>query len=492
MPELSVLFVTPEAYPLIKVGGLGDVSGALPAAARKLGVDMRLLLPAYPMAMEVLKNIQDTGVKLDLLPGVQRCTLLRAIMPDGDTPIYLLDCAALYHRDGGPYNNRAGKDWEDNALRFAALSKAAALMGHPEVATRLGWGPAIIHCNDWPTGLTPAYLKFAWWQPYPKSVMSIHNMAYQGLFQPDILTKAALPRESFSIHGLEYNGWVSYLKSGLIYADHITTVSPTYAEEIQTPEYGYGLDGLVAHRRADLTGILNGIDTNEWNPATDVWLESHYNAQQLKGKHAVKAALKKRLHLISDQRDRPLIGMISRLTHQKGIDLALAIVEDLLYEGAQLVILGAGDRQLEMRLEQAARAFPGEVSVTVGYDESLSHQIEGGCDIFLMPSRFEPCGLNQLYSLRYGTVPVVRYTGGLADSITDTTPATLDNGTATGFVFERENPEELLGCLQRAMLVYRDKATWQQIQRTGMKRDISWHNSARQYVEVYQRVLQPR
>lgn len=486
---LRVLFVTPEAFPLIKVGGLGDVSGALPGALRKLGVDARLLLPAYPMALDILDDITDTGLRLDLLPRVERASLLISTLPNQDTPVYLLDAPGLFRREGGPYNDREGQDWPDNALRFAALAKAAALMGHPEIATRLGWGPAILHCNDWPTGLAPAYLRHAWWSPYPRSVMSIHNMAYQGLFPPQTLNDAALPRECFAMDGLEYNGWVSYLKSGLVYADHITTVSPTYAEEIQTAEFGYGLDGLMQYRHRDLTGILNGIDLDAWNPAQDPWLDTHYDIETLDQKRAVKTALKKRLKLVEDERDRPLLGLIARLTHQKGIDLLLPIIEDLLYEGAQLAILGAGDRLLEQKLEQAARAFPGEVSVTIGYDESLSHQIEAGSDLFLMPSRFEPCGLNQLYSLRYGTIPVVRYTGGLADSVTDTTPANLDNDTATGFVFDHEDSEDLLRCLQRAMLVFRDKPTWRKLQQTGMTQDVSWAKSASEYLAVYERVL---
>jgi len=489
MAKLDVLFVTPEAYPLIKVGGLGDISSALPCALRKQGLDVRVLMPAYPMALEILPQVTDTGVRFDLLPNIEQAALLLGDLPGYDTPVYLLDCPPLFRREGGPYNDPQGKDWPDNALRFAALAKAAALMGHPEIATRLGWGPALLHCNDWPAGLGPAYLKYAWWAPHPRSVMSIHNMAYQGLFSPHTLNQIALPQESFSMHGLEYNGWVSYLKAGLVYADHITTVSPTYAEEIQTAEFGYGLDGLMQQRQPDLTGILNGIDTQVWNPATDPFLAHHYDQDTLEDKQAVKRALKQRLQLVEDDRDRPLIGMITRLTHQKGVDLVLPIIEDLLYEGAQLAILGSGDRQLEQRLEQIARAFPGQVSVTIGYDESLSHQIEGGCDLYLMPSRFEPCGLNQLYSLRYGSIPVVRYTGGLADSVVDTTPANLDHQTATGFIFDSADSDELLFTLQRAMLVYRDKPTWRQIQHTGMKQDVSWARSAKQYIGLYKHVM---
>jgi len=477
---LAVLFATSEAYPLVKTGGLGDISYALPRALCQAGVDVRLLLPGYPAVLKTLslKIIHDN---IKLLPHLPTMRLLEGQML-GDTklPVYVLDCPQLFMRDGGIYQDQHGHDWHDNAQRFAALSKLAALFA----SHCFDFKPQIIHCNDWQTGLTPAYL--AQMPHFAKTVISIHNMAYQGVFPAHLLAELDLPPHSYHMHGVEYYGALSFLKAGLAYANAISTVSPTYAREIQHPDFGYGLAGLLASRREQLTGIINGVDTDEWNPETDTHLFKNYSFKTLADKTENKRVLCEKLGL-SYHPKQPLIGMITRLTYQKGVDLVLSILPEILNEGAQLVLLGSGDKALEMQLQHFAAQLPQKVSVTFGYNEALAHQIEAAVDIFLMPSRFEPCGLNQMYSMHYGTLPIVRKTGGLADSVVDTTPAHLEQGIATGFVFEKD--EELLRCVQRALLVYRNPEMWQTVQQHAMAYDVSWSNSAQQYIQLYQRLL---
>lgn len=482
MAKLRVLFVTSEVFPLVKTGGLADVSYALPYALRDLGVDVRLLIPGYRAVLERMK-LECVHANLTLFSTLEPARILAGNLPDSEVPVYVVDSSQLYSREGGPYQDSAGNDFADNALRFGALSKIAALFGKKS----LSFQPDIIHCNDWQSALAPAYLAYGPTQQ-ARTIMSIHNLAYQGLFGKEMVGLLGLPPESFNMYGLEYYGWMSFLKAGLFYADWLTTVSPTYAKEIQTAEFGYGFYDLIMQREHKLTGILNGIDTEEWNPATDTRISTNYTAEKLVGKTHNARTLRARLGLATSKQT-PLIGMITRLTHQKGIDLVVPVLADIIREGAQFVLLGSGDKDLEKRLQEIAETFPEQVSVNFGYDEELAHQIEAGADIFLMPSRFEPCGLNQMYSMRYGTIPIVRRTGGLADTVMDTTPATLDNQTATGFVFKRDEPQELLHCVQRALLTFRDKATWRLLRMNGMSCDFSWHNSAQQYVAVYQKVL---
>ncbi|SEH06547.1 glycogen synthase GlgA [Candidatus Venteria ishoeyi] len=480
MSNLRVLFVTPEAYPVMKTGGLGDVSGALPSALHQAGVDARLLLPGYPAVLQQTHS-EDTGIHLALFPGIN--ALLRlGTMPDSHLPVYVLDCPGLYQREGNPYTDANGQDWPDNALRFAALSKAAALMGTEGIRDQIGFIPQIIHCNDWQTGLTPAYQRYLPGE-HPHIIMSIHNMAYQGLFPADMLTTLDLPEDSLHVYGLEYYGQISFLKAGLYYADWVTTVSPTYAEEIQGPEFGYGMEGLLGSRQKQLTGLINGIDYQQWNPATDNYLWETYDADSLDKKASNTRALRQQLKL--NESDQPLIGIVTRLTHQKGIDMVIAALPDIIHEGAQFAILGSGDLALEKLLAGLADRYPGQVSFTQGYHEALSHQIEAGADMFLMPSRFEPCGLNQLYSMAYGTIPIVRHTGGLADTVIPVTPTTLDTGTATGFLFDEESPQALFDCVDNALVTYRNPDLWRQLQINGMKRDFSWHRSAQSYIELY-------
>ena len=481
--KLPVLFVTSEAYPLVKTGGLGDVSYALPNALRQLGVDARLLLPGYSEVLEQL-SLVEVHENIKLYPLQEPIRLLVGTMPGGITPVYVIECPELYERDGGPYQDSSGNEWPDNGLRFGILSKVAALFGDHKLLFK----PEIIHCNDWQAGLVPAFLKFNA-KPRAKTVMSIHNMAYQGLFPEKLIDLFGLPPESFSMFGLEYYGKVSFLKAGLYYADWITTVSPTYADSIQTAEYGCGLEGLLTQRNQHLTGIVNGIDTNAWNPKTDAYLSHSYTSKNLQVKTRNTQFLRSKLKL-SHSKQAPLIGMITRLTEQKGIDLVLPIIPKIINTGAQLAILGSGDEDLENSLLELAALYPKKISVTIGYNEELSHQIEAGANIFLMPSKFEPCGLNQMYSMCYGTIPIVRRTGGLADTVIDATPENIKNKTATGFVFENQSSEELLSCVQRALQSFREKKTWKQLQINGMKRDFSWHTSAKQYVSVYESLME--
>lgn len=481
---MKVLFVTSEVFPFIKVGGLADVSYALPIALRKLGVDIHLLIPGYKRVIDNLE-LSPAGMDFPFMPGSAPAHLLAGMMPDGKTPVYVLDCPPLYRREGGPYQDQWGRDWDDNALRFSLLCKAAARLSHSGPV----FNPELVHCNDWPTGLTPLFLQNI--EKPPASIMSIHNMAYQGVFVPDMIPQLELPWHGFNVFGYEFNGLISFLKAGLFYSDWITTVSPTYAEEIQTEIFGYGLQGLLREQRDRLSGILNGIDTTEWDPAHDSYIESPYDIDGLDKKQANKQALCRRLGLHEDM-DAPLLGIVTRLTYQKGIDTLLPLIPRLIAENTRFAIVGLGDKSLELSLQELAFEYPGKISVTLGYDEELAHQVEAGADIFLMPSRFEPCGLNQMYSMRYGTLPLVRRTGGLADTVVNTTPATLDNATASGFVFEQADSEQLYQCILRALLCFRDKKTWRMIQTNAMRCDFSWDKSAQAYLSLYQNVLKAK
>lgn len=494
---MRVLFATSEAYPLVKTGGLADVSYALPAALRQQGIDVRLLLPGYPEIFKQLSLI-EVHENLSLFSNLEPVRLLAGFMPGNLYPVYVIDCPRLYARDGGPYQDAAGNEWPDNALRFAALSKVASLFASHQLIFK----PDILHCNDWQTGLAPAYLALSHSRSRAKVVISVHNLAYQGVFGPEVADSFGVPRSDmfrvikllglpdhcFNMEGVEYHGKMSFLKAGLHYADWISTVSPTYAKDIQTASFGYGLQGLLAARCHQLTGILNGIDEKAWDPATDRYLVKNYSADTLSSKADNTKALRSKLGL-EQTPFKPLLGMITRLTYQKGLDLLVPIIPDIVHEGAQLVLLGSGDKDLENRLKQYAKLLPSQISVTLGYNEELSHQIIASADLFLMPSLFEPCGLTQMYSMRYGTIPLVRRTGGLADTVTDATPGQVAKKSATGFVFEEENASELLRCVQRALTTFREKESWRTLQLNGMTRDFSWFHSAKEYVGLYQQLL---
>ena len=480
---MKVLFATSEARPLAKTGGLADVSGALPTALRDTGIDCRLLLPAYPGVLDGVRGAREC-LRLDRIPAFGDVRLLQAEMPDADTPVYLVDAPDFYAREGGPYQDIDGYDSPDNALRFGLLSWLAAHLATD--GTALGWRPDILHCNDWQTGLAPAWLRFM--GGGARSLMTVHNLAYQGIFPADTVEQLGLPAEHFQMEGMEYYGNLSFLKTGLFYADRINTVSPSYAEEIQHEPLGMGLQGLLTVRRDLLSGIVNGIDTAFWNPAGDPHLPAAYSADDLAGKPACKRALQDDLNLVADAH-APLFGIVSRLTYQKGIDLVLALADWLIARGGQLVLLGSGEAALEQAVHGLAARHPGKVAAIIGYDEGLAHRIEAGVDCFLMPSRFEPCGLNQMYSQRYGTPPIVHATGGLKDTVVDATPQTLARGEASGFVFDGETPAALQAAVERMLALFADAKAWRRLQTTGMRRDFSWEGSARQYAELYRAML---
>jgi starch synthase len=467
----------------MKSGGLGEISWSLPAALHAAGADIRILVPAYEPLLAAFPGAKQVAELAPPGGDLPAARLLEA-RTDGGVPLLLLDCPAFFRRAGSAYLDTDGNDFVDNHLRFGLLSKIAALLS--SMASPLHWRPDVLHCNDWPCGLAPAYLHFMRGAK-AATIMSIHNLAFQGIFPADTLPALGLPPAAFDINGVEFWGKLSFMKAGLHYAERITTVSPRYAEEIQTEAFGYGFAGLLRWRRDDLAGILNGIDTKTWNPATDPYLPRHYEFAHLKGKEANKAALRQRFGLTSEA-SSPLLGAVCRITQQKGLDLLLGIGEEIALIPAQLVLLGTGDKGLETALSSLAERHPGQFAVHIGFDDGLAHLVEAGSDIFLMPSRFEPCGLNQMYSLRYGTPPLVRNTGGLADTVVDCDEATLANGTANGFVFDDATPEALLGTIRRAVAAWHDKALWHKLQRNGMVLDYSWSNAATAYRAIYAKI----
>jgi starch synthase len=481
--KLKVLFVTSEVAPLIKTGGLADVSAALPAALMGMGAEMRVLVPGYPQVMEALKTKGRAAI-LPALPGVPPAQLIASKLPSG-VPVLVIE-SALYQRNGGPYQDVTGNDWSDNDLRFGLLSYVGALLSTQD--SPFPWKPDIVHCNDWQAGLIPVYLHFAA-GARAKTLITIHNLAFQGIFPAETSARLGLPPQAFALNGVEYYGQTSFLKGGLQFADRITTVSPSYADEIQREPLGMGLQGLLSRRNDALIGILNGIDTDAWDPESDPYIERYYNASRLAAKQDNKRALQLRMGL-RDEPDIPLLGTVSRLTHQKGHDVLADIAAELVKLPAQLVVLGSGDPALQRRFQELAQSHPGAIAVQIGFDEGLSHQIEAGADSFLMPSRFEPCGLNQMYSQRYGTPPVVHATGGLRDSVVDCTPETLKQRTATGFMFAPLNADALLEACLRAVTAYRDKRIWRQLQKNAMSRDFSWEARAQQYLDLYRGLLE--
>jgi starch synthase len=479
---LRVLHAAAELFPWVKTGGLGDVMAALPPALLAVGVDARLVVPGYPALLDALPMTEVARLPSPF--AMERIRLCLARLPDSNVRLYVIDHAAFYDRPGSAYADPNGHDWGDNHRRFALLGWVAAAIGR---GADPGWIPDIVHGHDWHAGLAPAYLKAAG-APTP-SIFTVHNLAYQGYFWGGAFAELALPPEFFSIYGVEYYGGVSFMKAGLFYADRLTTVSPTYAQEIQTAGYGMNLDGLLRDRAAVLRGILNGVDAAIWAPETDAMLPIPYGVEDAPaGKAAAKAALQRRLGL-AEEPEAPLFGAVTRLTWQKGMDLVLDTVPGLVGMGGQLALLGSGDGYLEAGFSGAGQAHPGRIGVVLGYDEDLSHLIIAGSDCVLVPSRFEPCGLTQLYGLRYGTVPVVRRTGGLADTVVDANAITLADGTATGFVFEEGYADALLGAVQRAVALYPEKASWQRMMRQAMTRDFSWESSARQYLALYRELM---
>jgi starch synthase len=483
---MKILFVASEAYPLVKTGGLGDVLYSLPHALHGRGADIRLVLPGYRALLRQLEQVRILGW-LDVrgAEGIVSARILETRHPDFAFPLWVIDCPPLFDRAGNPYVNASGQDWPDNAERFAVFARVAALLA--EDALDLGWQPAVVHTHDWQTGLVAAFLAD---QPLrPKTVFTIHNLAYGGYFSHGDFVRLQLPSHWWSAEGAEFHGGFSMLKAGIVYADAVTTVSPTYAAEICTPEFGYGLDGLLLSRQYKLHGILNGIDTTIWNPSTDAFLPAHYSMSRiLPGKRRNKQALLERFlpHVDDATLAAPLLGLVGRLVEQKGIDWVLAAMPVLLAEtDVCFVILGSGQTVYEQKLARLAKKHPGRVFVEIGYDEPLAHLIEAGADLFLMPSRFEPCGLNQMYSLRYGTPPVVYKTGGLADTVVDANAASIADASANGFVFDTPDVSALLDAIRRALAHYRQPAAWRRLQQSGMGRSFDWHDSAGHYLSLY-------
>ncbi len=478
--RIRVLLAASEAYPLIKTGGLADVVGALPLALRRLGVDARLLLPAYPAARAALSPLRP--LVTTALHGAQ-FTLLRADLPGQGRellPVYLLESSA-FSRPGDPYRDDSGRDWPDNPARFTLFCRAAAALA---LGRLVSWQADVVHAHDWQTGLLPALLNVE--TKRPGSVFTIHNLAYQGLIEPGAAAALMLPEAWMSADKLEFYGRLSMIKGGLVFADRLTTVSPRYAEEIKTEAFGCGLDGLLRHRSGVLSGILNGIDTEIWNPAKDKALAATFDATSLPARAINKAALQSEFGL----RVTPeplLLGLVGRLVEQKGVDLLLAAL-DLLPADVQIAVLGSGDASHVAALQAAAAAAPGRVAFRAGYDEALAHLIQGGVDAFLVPSRFEPCGLTQLYALRYGAVPIVRAVGGLADTVVDASPANLAAGRATGIVFDEASGAALAAAVLRALGLYRAAEPWRQMQLTGMAADHGWETSAAAYRDLYHEV----
>ena len=474
---MKVLSVASEVFPLVKTGGLADVAGALPAALAKLGVEVVTVVPGYPAVIKALESFEVASTADSLFGGSARLLWGNA----KGLNLFVLDAPHLFDRPGNPYLGADGKDWPDNSKRYAALSLMAAEIGRGVIADFV---PDIIHCHDWQAGLVPAYVRYG---AGPKTVMTVHNLAFQGHYPASIFGTLGLPPTAFGIEGVEYFGGVGYLKAGLQCADAITTVSPTYAREILTIEDGMGLDGLLRTRSNVMHGIVNGIDTDIWNPASDSNIPQAYSAKQLNKRGVNKAAIEKRFGLNAG--DGLLYCIVSRLTLQKGMDLVAAALPKLLELGGRLAILGSGDIALEATLKEAAVRYPGRVGITTTYDEPLSHLLQAGSDAILIPSRFEPCGLTQLYGLRYGCVPVVARVGGLADTIVDANDAALSAGVASGVQFAPVTQDALEHALQRAALLYADKTAWDSLQQAGMTADISWTRSATRYADLYNSLL---
>ncbi|MCA9534620.1 MAG: glycogen synthase GlgA [Myxococcales bacterium] len=481
---MRVLHVLSELYPLIKTGGLADVGGALTLALQERGVDVHVLLPGYPAVMRALGASRVLFEDSNFFGGGPARILCGELVPP-HLPACVLDCPGLFTRGGGPYADENGHDWPDNHRRFAALAWAGSLLAH---GLDRGARPDVVHTHDWQAGLLPAYERLRQPEPRPALVHTIHNLAYTGSFDPSVLTEVALPGEAYALEGVEFYGRLSFMKAGLQYADRITTVSRTYAREIQTATHGCGFEGLLRARGADLRGIVNGIDEREWDPRRDPHLPATYDAEDLSGKAACKAALQARMRL-KVQPDAPLLGVVSRLAWLKGLDLLPEAVRPALASGAQLLVLGTGEPALEGALRELAAAHPGQVAVRIGFDEALAHLIQAGSDALLVPSRVEPCGLTQLYALRYGTLPVVRRTGGLADTVVDATPAAIANGSATGVVFDEPSVAGLSDALTRTLALYAQPTVFRALLTNGMRQPVGWDAAAAEYEALYGELL---
>jgi starch synthase len=483
MQPLNVLAVASEIFPMIKTGGLADVIGALPAALAEQGIAVRTLIPGYPAVTEAIDDVQTVHGETDLFGGAARLLTARA----ADLDLLVLDAPHLYARRGNPYLGPDGRDWPDNAIRFAALSRIAADICGGAVR---GYAPAVLQAHDWQTGLAPAYLHYRG-GTRPGTVMTVHNLAFPGKASRDLLAELGLPPQSYTIDALEFYGSISFLKAGLRFADRITTVSPTYAAEICTEQAGMGFGGLLRARSGVLSGILNGIDTTVWDPACDPLLAAPFDRTTLTLRAANKSALQARLGLDQDA-TAPLFGVVSRLTWQKGADLVLACLPALRELGAQLALVGTGESGIEADFQNAAARSSNRIGCVIGYDEALAHLMQAGADVLLVPSRFEPCGLTQLCAMHYGAVPVVARVGGLADTVIDANAAALAAGVATGVQFAPVNAGMLEMAIRRAVTLYREPSVWHTLQENGMAAEVSWRGPARHYAALYRDLVKAR
>ena len=480
---MRILHVASEIFPLVKTGGLADVVAALPPALVKQGLEARLLLPGLPA---ILEGVRDLRPVARLGPAFSAAVIVLKLgrLPDSGLPAYVIDAPFLYRRNGNPYVGPDGNDWSDNHRRFALLGWVAAHLGAGELDP--DWTPDVVHAHDWHAGLAPVYLAQNPARTV-KSVFTVHNLAFRGIFPLELHPEMHLPLRKLTPTGVEFHGKISFMKAGLVYADRVTTVSPTYAHEICTPEFGWGLEGVLRERSNVLSGILNGVDYSIWNPASGQ-VVAPYSAQDLAGKAECRRALREELGLAPDA-PGPLFAVVSRLTSQKGMDLLLAALPELLREGGQLAVLGSGDGDLEAGFRYAASVNPGSVAVRIGYDEALSHRFMSGADVLLVPSRFEPCGLTQLYALRFGTLPLVRRVGGLADTVVDANEDNLRADRATGFVFGDASRHALAESIRSACQLYRSPERWRAVQLRGMAQDFSWDDSAAHYIRLYRALL---
>lgn len=480
---MNVLQVSAEIFPLLKTGGLADVAGALPQALNAAGCQVRVLLPGF---VPILADLQDAQVAAQLVaPWGESVCLRQGRLASLDLQAYVIDVPQLYCRAGTPYEDAQRRPFSDNDRRFALLGWVAARLA---AGLDAHWQPQVVHSHDWHAALAGAYMAFL--PPQRErvaSVYTVHNLAYQGLFAPRHFFELGLPAAAFSVDGLEFHGQLSFMKAGLYYADHITTVSPTYAREIQTPEQGCGLDGLLRTRCNDLTGILNGVDETVWDPARDAAICARFDAAKPAGKAVCKAALQQQLGL-TVQKQAPLFGVVSRLTEQKGLHLVLGVLDDLLARGGQLVVQGTGDATLEAAFVQRANAYPAQVAVRIGYDELYAHQIFAASDVTLVPSRFEPCGLTQMYGLKYGSLPLVHRVGGLADTVVDSALENLADGSANGFVFDRFDVSAMSRAVARAFALFADARQWRKVSTRAMRQHLGWDRAAQDYLALYQRL----
>ncbi len=483
---MRVLQVGAEIFPLIKTGGLADVMGALPQALRAHGADVRLLLPGLPAILDGVTQ-QHLVCEIGSAFGAARVRLHRGLIAHSGLAAYVIEAPYLYQREGNPYLDAQGREWADNLQRFGLLGWVGAQLASGALDPE--WSAHLLHAHDWHAAMACAYLA-AHPGNTPRSVFTVHNLAYQGLFDANDYPLLGLPARFMAHHALEFHGQLSFMKAGLAYAQRVTTVSPTYAREMATDAFGFGLDGLVRARGGDVSGILNGVDGAVWNPQTDPMIAATYATGAFQGKARCKAALQQSMGLQTDP-SAPLLAIVSRLTAQKGLDLLLQALPALIAQGAQLAVLGTGDAALEAAFAEAARHHPGLVAVRLAYDETAAHQMVAGADMILVPSRFEPCGLTQLYGLRYGTVPVVRKVGGLADTVVDADPTALANGTATGFVFGAPSAQALTDAVDRAIGIYRQGASWRTLMQRGMAQNFSWDAAATAYMALYRTLCDP-